>query len=169
MTIIPRALSVSEALLRHYFPHSSERRDVFFHQSPMEEPPLSYHHQHHQQDYYGDRNYIGSGEDEIDNEEEHGQRDDKSYAHLKHVEYELRRKNPDLLDKIRFAMDDKQYGVFVKLLAQGAFWGAAMYAVPLLMIPIVTARAIGHSRLKQISRRDMGIPPRYHLRPDDTY
>lgn len=90
-------------------------------------------------------------------------------AVLRQIEYELRRKNPDLIDKIRFAMDDRQYGVFAHLLARGIFWGAAIYASPLIIGPLITGRAIARSRLKQIDRRNMGIKPRYHLRPDDTY
>jgi hypothetical protein len=91
-------------------------------------------------------------------------------SHVTHtLEYELRRKNPDLLDQIRFAMSDKQYSVFAKLLARGVFWGAAIYAAPFIVGPLIAGRAIARSRLKQIARRDAGIKPRYHLRPDDRY
>jgi hypothetical protein len=88
---------------------------------------------------------------------------------LHRLEYELRRRNPDLLDKLRFAMGDHNYGVLLGQLAKGAFFGAAIYAMPFIAGPAVAVRAIQRSRLKQISRRDMGIKPRYPLRPDDRY
>ncbi len=87
---------------------------------------------------------------------------------LKQLEYELRRKNPDLLDKLRFAMSDRQYGVLLGQLAKGAFYGAAIIGAPYI-VPLLAAGAITHSRAKQIERRDMGIKPRYHLRPGDSY
>lgn len=88
---------------------------------------------------------------------------------LQKLEWELRRRNPDLLDKLRFAMGDRQYGVLAGQIARGAFWAGAIYSMPFLVGPLIAARAIQRSRLKQISRRDLGIKPRYHLRPDDRY
>ena len=88
---------------------------------------------------------------------------------IRSLEMQLRRKNPDLLDKLKFAMSDSDYGTLLKELAKGAFWSAAILGMPYLMGPLVAAHAVYASRQKQIERRNMGIKPRYHLRPDDEY
>lgn len=92
-----------------------------------------------------------------------------SWRQTKELEDQLKRQDPDLLDQLRFAMDDRDYGTLVRKLAQGAFWAAAIYASPFLVGPLIVGRAIARSRLKQIERRSKGIQPRYHLRPTDTY
>lgn len=109
---------------------------------------------------YGRREFPPEGA-EINREEEPD--------HLKSLQYGLRRHNPDLLDSLRFAMEDRQYKVLLKQLAKGAFWSASIYAAPFLIGPLIAGRAIIRSRLKQIERRDIGIRPRYPLRPDDRY
>ena len=92
-----------------------------------------------------------------------------SWRQTKEVEDQLKRQNPDLLDSLRFAMDDYDYITLMKYIAKGAFWAAAIYASPFLVGPLIAGRAIANSRLKQIERRNMGIKPRYPLRPTDTY
>lgn len=88
---------------------------------------------------------------------------------IRSIEMQLRRKNPDLLDKLKFAMSDRDYSTLIKELAKGAFWSAAILGAPYLMGPLVAAHAVYASRQKQIERRNMGIKPRYHLEPDDEY
>jgi oligoendopeptidase F len=84
---------------------------------------------------------------------------------------ELRRKNPDTLDKLKFSMSDKKYGKLLALLAKGALIAAAVYAYPYVWGPLFAVGFYAKSRQKNIERRDQGLKPRwYHdIRPDDKY
>jgi hypothetical protein len=115
-------------------------------------------HQYTHQGYYP--NYNG-GDDEGDEE--------MSPQEIKAMELELRRQNPDLLDKIRFAFKDRKYGTLFGQALKAAFYGAGIITNPHIVIPLAALQAITRSRKKQVQRRDAGIKPRYHIRPEDTY
>ena len=126
--------------------------------------------QQHQQ-YYGSYNDYGNGNEYYEEPHYYGHYSSGGVdpQEVKYIEMELRRRNPDLLDKLKFAMSDRQYGTLLKELGKGAFFTAAILGAPFIMAPLVGAHAVYASRQKQIQRRDMGIKPRYHLRPDDIY
>ena len=149
--------------IRSLFPQDEHQGSDYYYPSyPTYPSPPSSHHS-----YYGEypQQYGGS---DYGREEEVG----GDPREAKYLEMELRRKNPDLLDKLRFAMTDKQYGKLVALLAKGAFFGAAMYGLPFLAVPFGIG-ALVNSRQKQLSRQQMGLKPRYQfihkLRPEDRY
>lgn len=153
--------------IRSLFPQYEYGHELYY-------PPVpSYHHypqqlsQPQQQQYNGYSNNYPYGNNNDDYEED-GE-GEMSPQEIKALELELRRQNPDLLDKIRFAFKDRKYGTLFGQALKAAFYGAGIVAAPHIVLPMAAVQAISRSRKKQVQRRDMGIRPRYHIRPGDTY
>ena len=91
--------------------------------------------------YYKGENHTGFRGPTIDLSPDeywyhNGYQEEPEYSekdHLHSLAHEFEEQNPTLLRQLKSAMSNKEYGFLLKQLAKGAFWGAALFANPIVI------------------------------------